>query len=47
MPSAKYKDNRLHGNDESAYYWSSSFSSDEYVAYLWFNKSWVYATDSN
>ncbi len=32
---------------EEGFYWSSSFISDSYVWYLWFNKAQIYATQSN
>lgn len=32
---------------QEGFYWSSSFISDEYVAYLWFNKAQIYATQTN
>jgi uncharacterized protein (TIGR02145 family) len=32
---------------DEGFYWSSSYSSDEYVSYLWFNKSQIYATRTN
>ena len=36
--------NRIRWAGESAYYRSSSFTSDEYVEYLRSNNSWIYAT---
>ena len=32
---------------QEGFYWSSSFISDEYVWYLWFNKAQIYATQTN
>ena len=46
MSDANYPWELLSKNNEG-FYRSSSYASDEYVAYLWFNKAQIYATQTN
>ena len=46
LADSTYPGTVLSKNDEG-FYWSSSYTSDEYVWYLWFNKAQIYATQSN